>query len=59
MCENVCNSVQSTSIFSASLVDEIKTQDRAKKESEKEILKDLDSVKEKADEVLQKLGKML
>jgi len=39
-----------------SLSTEIKAQDQAKKDSEQEILKDLDSVKSKADEVLQKLG---
>lgn len=38
-----------------SLINEIKSQDEAKKQGEKEILKDLDSVKTKADEVLQKL----
>ena len=37
-------------------MEEIKSQDMAKKKSEKEILKDLDSVKTKADEVLQRLG---
>ncbi|XP_065683956.1 protein brambleberry isoform X3 [Hydra vulgaris] len=37
------------------LVEEIKAQDLAKKESDKDILKDLDFVKSKADEVLKKL----
>ncbi|XP_065666977.1 protein brambleberry isoform X5 [Hydra vulgaris] len=37
------------------LVEEIKAQDLAKKESDRDILKDLDFVKSKADEVLKKL----
>ena len=43
--------------FTVSLSNELKSQDEYKKEKEKEILRDLDSVKTKADEVLQKLGK--
>lgn len=39
-----------------SLSNELKSQDEYKKEKEKEILRDLDSVKSKANEVLQKLG---
>lgn len=42
--------------FTVSLSNELKSQDEYKKEKEKEILRDLDSVKSKADEVLQKLG---
>lgn len=51
-----CNIFDSFFYSTASLITEIKTQEDKKKKEEKEILKDLDVVKEKANEVLLKLG---
>lgn len=51
-----CSNYYLQILFTVSLSNELKSQDEYKKEKEKEILRDLDSVKSKADEVLQKLG---